>query len=43
MIPECVNCKNLFTCKIKDKPKNEACVEETLIIRQIELSIVLES
>lgn len=26
MIPECVNCKNLFTCKIKDKPKNEACV-----------------
>lgn len=26
MIPECVNCKNLFTCTIKDKPKNEACV-----------------
>lgn len=26
MIPECVNCKNLFSCTIKDKPKNEACV-----------------
>lgn len=26
MIPECVNCKNLFTCTIKDKPKGEACV-----------------
>jgi len=26
VIPECVNCKNLFTCTIKDKPKNEACV-----------------
>ena len=26
MIPECVNCKNLFTCTIKDKPRGEACV-----------------
>ncbi len=26
MIPECVNCKNLFTCIIKDKPRGEACV-----------------
>lgn len=26
MVPECVNCKNLFTCTIKDKPKGEACV-----------------
>lgn len=26
MIPECVNCKNLFTCTIKDKPKGEVCV-----------------
>ncbi len=26
MIPECANCKNLFTCTIKDKLKNEACV-----------------
>lgn len=26
MIPECVNCKKLFICTIKDKPKNEACV-----------------
>lgn len=26
MIPECVNCKNLFTCTIKDKAKGEACV-----------------
>ena len=26
MIPECVNCKKLFTCTIKDKPRGEACV-----------------
>lgn len=26
MVPECVNCKNLFTCTIKDKSKNETCV-----------------
>lgn len=26
MIPECVNCKKLFICTIKDKPKNESCV-----------------
>lgn len=26
MIPECVNCKNLFTCTIKGKPRGEACV-----------------
>ena len=25
MIPECVNCKKLFICTIKDKPKCEAC------------------
>lgn len=26
MIPECVNCKKLFICTIKDKPRGEACV-----------------
>lgn len=26
MIPECVNCKNLFACTIKDKPRGKACV-----------------
>ena len=26
MIPECVNCKKLFTCTIKDKPRGEAYV-----------------
>ena len=26
MIPECVHCKNLFTCTITDKPRGEACV-----------------